>query len=68
VHIGQPIGWNPPTRLQPKVNRKKATNGILLKHKLFLKELEIKKQIEREELKQKLLEEEQRVNLIREQA
>lgn len=40
VHIEGPLGWNPPTRLLPKVQRKKQTNGVLLKHRMFLKQLE----------------------------
>lgn len=68
VHIGQPLGWNPPVRLAPKVNRKKPTNGILLKHKIFLKELEMKKHLEREAFRQQVAEEEERIKLIREQA
>lgn len=51
VHIDQPLGWTPPGKLPPKTKKKKATNGILLKHRMFLKELEIKKQIEREQFR-----------------
>ena len=44
VHIETPLGWNPTQKLQPKVQKRKLTNGILLKHKLFIKDLENKKQ------------------------
>jgi len=37
VHIKGPIGWNPTQKLLPKANRKKPTNGVLLRHKQFLK-------------------------------
>lgn len=47
VHIDGPLGWNAPTRLLPKVQRKQRTNGVLLKHRLFLKDLEQKKFDER---------------------
>jgi len=62
------VGWNPPTKLQPKLQRKKLTNGILLKHKMFLKELELKKQLEREQMRQQYMEEQERLALIKEQA
>lgn len=51
-----------------KVKKKKLTNGILLKHKMYLKELEIKKTIEREDMRNAMMEEEERVNKIRDQA
>ena len=47
VHIKGPIGWNPTQKLLPKANRKKPTNGVLLRHKQFLKQLEFKKLEER---------------------
>lgn len=68
VHIDNPLGWNQLHRLAPKVNRKKTTNGILLKHKMFLKELELKKHLERDILRQQLMEEDERLKLIKEQA
>lgn len=43
VHIDNPLGWNSNGKMPQKNKRKKPTNGILLKHKMFLKELEIKK-------------------------
>lgn len=68
VHIEGPLGWNPPARLLPKVSRKKATNGVLLKHRLFLKDLEKKKFEERIQMKKIMQEGEAKEKLIREQS
>lgn len=46
----EPIGWNPTAKLQPRANKKrKNPNSVLLKHKKFLQDLEMKKNFEREE-------------------
>jgi hypothetical protein len=68
VHIKQSLGWNAPGRLLPKVKRGRQINGVLLRHKMFLKDLEAKKAQEREEVKMKLAEEEYRIFMIRENA
>ena len=46
-----PIGWNPTLKLLPKVNKKRRDpNSILVRHRNFLKDLEGKKNQEREEV------------------
>ena len=50
VGIHEPLGWNPTAKLVAKTSRpKKSINGILLKHKQYLRNLEIKKAEERQE-------------------
>lgn len=46
---GEPLGWNPTLKLLPKNKKKRDPNSILLRHKKFLKQLESKKCIEKEE-------------------
>lgn len=55
-------------KLLPKTQRKKVSNGILLRHKIYLKELENKKNEEREEAKRLLDEEDIRLLIIKENA
>ena len=46
----EPVGWNPTKKLLPTSQKRKVDpNNILVKHRKFLKQLEEKKIIEREE-------------------
>jgi len=66
VGIHEPIGWNPTQKLLPKVGRKKHAIGVLLRHKQFLKNLETKKNEEREEQRRIVMEEEAKQQIFRE--
>lgn len=69
VNPAEPIGWNPCAKLLPKVNKKKFNpNGALARHRQFLKNLEMKKNQEREDMRMAAAEEEARVLLLRDQA
>ena len=67
VGIHEPIGWNPPTKMLPR-KRRKQTTGILMRHKIFLRDLEVKKNQEREEQRAIAAIEEAKVAAFKEQA
>jgi len=43
-----PSGWNPTPKLMPKIKRIKTCQGVLMKHRLFLNQLEQHKLMEKQ--------------------
>ena len=65
VNPSAPLGWNPSSKLPPKMKKKKPMNGVLLRHRVYLKNLETKKNNEREEIRQAKLDEEEKVKVLK---
>lgn len=64
-----PIGWNPTAKLLKRTNRKKLDpNSVLLKHRRYLKDLEVKKTMSMEERMAINAEKENKTRIFKENA
>jgi hypothetical protein len=79
VNPTEPIGWNPTMKLLPKKDKRKKCklsfldsavnpNSVLLKHKRYLRELEDRKNREREDQIRAMFEEEIKIQQFKEKA
>ena len=51
--------------LKLALKKKKPMNGVLLRHRMYLKNLENKKNFEREEIRQSKVEEEEKMKVLK---
>lgn len=64
-----PMGWNPCQRIFPKSGKKKNVfNGILKRHRDFLRNLAGQKRMERDDVEMQTMYEEEKVNRFKHQA
>lgn len=64
-----PIGWNPTAKLLKRSTKKKLDpNSVLVKHRKYLKSLEVKKNVDQEERMMSLAEKENKTRIFKENA